>query len=460
MAEAQGLALLFFGFCTFFIALLIWLKRRDHVGKRYFIFSLFVSCWAITEAIQLGWDLSYEAALLSARILNALAVFIPVTWYHFILIFTDGVVVQRKVLVFLYGLSILIDCFAFTPWFVPRVAPILGFPWFTRTGPIYHLLTLMFFTVVPWGFIKLCLKIRSSSRIERTQLLGFFFATLAGFLGGSLTFLPAYEIGFPQYGLFLMPIYPFVMAYFMMRQNLFDLEEIARAAQRDKLAAIGTLVTSINHEIKNPFYVIRGLAESHLENLNQGVYPSKDEALKKTSEILSKTIDQTQRAMDIMKRFALFAKQRTGEVQFEDLNLAEALENILPLIRHELELDKIELVKEISEDLPLIHADRRHIEEILFNLIVNACQAMKEGGQLTIQAEQRNNLLSIIVKDTGPGIPSEQLSKIFEPFYTTKSSGTGLGLYVTKQLVERNKGKITVESHPGQGTTFTLKFKQ
>ena len=163
--------------------------------------------------------------------------------------------------------------------------------------------------------------------------------------------------------------------------------------------------------------------------------------------------------MEIMKRFAMFAKQGVKEeTQLAEISLSETFEGVLPLIRHELELDKIQLVKKVPNDLPRIRADRRQIEEIFFNLIVNACQAMKDGGKLTVQAEQRNGSVQVEIQDDGPGIPSEQISKIFEPFYTTKESGTGLGLYVTKQLVERNGGHIFLQSKLNQGTNFILKF--
>ena len=137
------------------------------------------------------------------------------------------------------------------------------------------------------------------------------------------------------------------------------------------------------------------------------------------------------------------------------------LENILPLVRHELVLDKIQLIQNIPSNLLPIRADRRHIEEILFNLIVNACQAMKEkGGRIEVSAEQYKEIVKVKIDDSGPGISSEQLRRIFEPFYTTKEEGTGLGLHVVKQLIERNGGSISVKSKIGFGTVFLLEFRQ
>lgn len=244
----------------------------------------------------------------------------------------------------------------------------------------------------------------------------------------------------------------------MIRHQAFDVDSIAQAAHKDKLAAIGTLATSINHEIRNPLYIVKGLAESHLANMKEGIYSDDKKALAKANEVLSKSVDQAARAMDIMKRFAMFAKQGVSQTaQPEAVQLEDIMSDILPLVSHELELDKIQLIQMIPMGITL-NVDRRHIEEILFNLIVNACQAMKSQGvegEIKISAEGA----SVMIEDNGPGISADDLAKIFEPFYTTKQEGTGLGLYITKQLVERNGGKISVESKLGQGTQFRMEFK-
>ena len=129
-----------------------------------------------------------------------------------------------------------------------------------------------------------------------------------------------------------------------------------------------------------------------------------------------------------------------------------------------MDLEKIEFAQNIPTDLPPLKVDRRHLEEILFNLIVNACQALKAvprdtaKSKIEISAAQQNGHINIAISDNGPGIPSDRLKKIFEPFFTTKEEGTGLGLYIVKQLVEKNSGKIFVQSECGKGTVFSLKF--
>ncbi len=413
-------AILFFAFSTFLISLLILLKRQDVIGRSYFIFSIFVALWGFNISVIYDQNASYDKALFYARLADAFAVFIPVTWLHFVLIFTQREKALSTFLRALYIISFAIDCFMFTPWFIPKLEPVVGLVHYMRPGPVYHLFTGIYFTIVPLGFFYLYKRLRIIFGSEKQQLAGFLISTFSGFLGGGLTFFPIYGAEVPQYSLFLMPIYPFVMAYFMIRKHLFDEEQIAQAARKDKLAAIGVLTTSINHEIRNPLYVIQGLAESHLSNLEGGVYTTKDSALEKSKEILTKTIVQTQRAMEIMKQFAAFAKKGINEsAEIKKIKLNKILEDILPLVRHELALDKIELRQQIPEDLPSFYGDARHIEEILFNLIVNACQALKQKGReikeakIEISALQENGHINILVKDNGYGIPSKRVNLFF-----------------------------------------------
>ena len=455
-------AVLFFAICTFFISILVWLKRPDEIEKRYFLFSVFVAIWGVGFAIEIGGATTYAVALKAVRFGSMAAVFIPVTWLHFAVVFNGSIQRYRITLLLFYFVAMAIDIFAFTPWFISALKPAVGFRYYAQFGFFYHLFTVTFFILVPLGFFELFRKMQKVEGAEKFRIKGLIFATLNGFVGGALTFLPSYAIHFPQYGLFLMPIYPFMMAYFIMREQLFDVEELVTAVHREKLVAIGMLAASINHEIRNPLYIIQGSTQSFLANFEEGIFRNDESALKRSVEVLRKTMDQSLRAMDIMKRFAMFSKQDVKqEPQIEKVDLRQALNDISLLVMHELELHKIDIIQDIPEGFSPLQVDRRHFEEILFNLIVNACQAMKGeniSGKIEISAEQQNSTARISIKDNGPGIPSDKLNQIFEPFYSTKAEGTGLGLYITKQLVERNHGKISVVSKPGRGTEFSLCF--
>lgn len=459
-------SLLFFSFCTFFIGLLVWLKRQDSVGKIYFVFCLFVTFWGVPFAWMISSDLSASKALLCSRLLNSMAIFIPITWVHFTMIYTDKYSSFRKhpVLVSFYSMGVMLFLCVFHPVFIPSVSPFSSFDYYTNPGPLFHVFTVHFFAGVFTGFWFLWDRIRKTSGEEKFQTAGLFIATAAGFFGGAMTFLPCYGVRFPLYCLFLMPVYPFVMAYFMIRGRLFNIEQAIDIFRRDKLAAIGTLAASINHEIRNPLYIIQGLSGSFLENRREKIYPQSIETLNQADEFFERVNQQATRAMDIMKSFALFARQEAVS-KSSNCSLGEVLERVLPLVSHDLQLEKIELVKNVPENLAPVQLDLRQGEEIFFNLIVNACQAIKnetsiKNGRVEISAAQHNGSVHIWVKDNGPGIPLKHAKEVFEPFYTTKQEGTGLGLYVTRQLIEKNGGKISVKSKPGEGTAFLLELKR
>ncbi len=449
-------ALLCFGFCTILLAILVFLKRNDQIGKRFLIFSFFCAGWALAIGVNFSDSASDSLALFSSRLGNAFALFIPVSWYHFILTFVEKESFFKRRIKILYLFVFVISLFSFTAWFIPDVRWIVGFRccW---PGPIFLISPLLFFFIVPLGFIELFKKIKVSEGLERRQMIGLAVATSVGFLGGGLTFFPVYNIPLPQFGLFITPIYAFVLAYIMIKQKLFDISALADAIQTAKLTALGVIAASINHEIRNPLYVIKGLAETLAERVSD---PSTDkgQVLTKAKEIAEKTIVQSDRVLGIIKSFSSYAKRETDKIyEKRQVRVKEIVERILPFVESELNLKKIMVSQNISEGLE-VFADVQSLEEIFINLIVNACQAMPDGGEIQIIAKEDQKRTTITIKDNGPGIPAEQLPRIFEPFYTTKTSGTGLGLYVVQQLVEKNGGKVEVSSEECRGTIFALIF--
>jgi signal transduction histidine kinase len=245
-------------------------------------------------------------------------------------------------------------------------------------------------------------------------------------------------------------------------QYFFELTKTQQeAAQREKMAVIGTLAAGINHEICNPLGIARGQCEAFLLNKRDGIYENTpdSEQLKQGLDIMQLVIKEVDRATAITKKLSTFAKPSKGEIT-DDVDVAKETDEVLALIGYELRLDKIEFVKNIPPTLAHIRADKKQIQEILFNLIRNAAQAITESGKITVSAHEQDAKVLIDITDTGCGIPEDKLGMIFNPFYTTKDpgKGTGLGLFIVRQVVERNKGKISLKSKVGEGTTFTLEF--
>jgi len=235
----------------------------------------------------------------------------------------------------------------------------------------------------------------------------------------------------------------------------------AEAAQNEKMAVIGTLSAGINHEICNPLGIARGQSEAFLLNMRDGIYKSKthEELMTKVVTIFEKVIHEVDRATTITKRLSSFSKPSKGEYN-EDINVKDCISEVVALLGYEMKLDNIELVNGIEETFPHIIGDRKQLQEVFFNLIRNSAQAINERGKISVYGKKDADHVMIFVEDTGHGIPEDKLDEIFNPFYTTKEpgKGTGLGLFIVRQVVERNGGRISVKSTVGKGTTFTLEF--
>jgi len=235
----------------------------------------------------------------------------------------------------------------------------------------------------------------------------------------------------------------------------------AEAAQREKMAVIGTLSAGINHEICNPLGIARGQCEAFLLNMKDGLYKTKtsQELIDKAMDIMAKVIKETDRATAITKKLSGFAKPSKGEAEY--INLEKEIDEVQGLVGYELKLEKIEFEKRIQKDIESIFVDRKQFQEVLFNLVRNAGQAIGEKGKITISAIVENGKVLIDVRDTGSGVPEDKIKLLFNPFFTTKDpgKGTGLGLFIVRQIVEKNGGKIYLkETKVGEGTTFRLEF--
>jgi signal transduction histidine kinase len=235
----------------------------------------------------------------------------------------------------------------------------------------------------------------------------------------------------------------------------------AQAAQREKMAVIGTLSAGINHEICNPLGIARGQCEVFLLNLEDGIYADKkpEELLEKAREIMKKVINETDRATVVTRKLSSFAKPAKDEIA-DNVHVEEEFNNVLSLVEHELKLDDIVIVNEVEKDIPCISADKKQIQEIFFNLVRNAAQSIIGSGKITFRVSSAVGQVYIDIEDTGEGISEQHVNQIFDPFFTTKDPGmgTGLGLFIVKQVVEKNGGSITVQSEVGKGTIFRLVF--
>jgi two-component system NtrC family sensor kinase len=171
-------------------------------------------------------------------------------------------------------------------------------------------------------------------------------------------------------------------------------------------------------------------------------------------ELIGKAGD---RALRVVRNLLDFARQDRYEFTATDVN--DSLQSAVDLIEHQLRTHAITLHSDLADDLPLIQASHDHLQGVWLNLLLNARDAFAgQGGEIRIASARQGDEVRVTVADTGMGIPPERLSKIFEPFYTTKQAGqgTGLGLSLCQRIVKQHGGHILVESKVGQGTVFTV----
>jgi two-component system NtrC family sensor kinase len=173
-------------------------------------------------------------------------------------------------------------------------------------------------------------------------------------------------------------------------------------------------------------------------------------------ENLSLIADETSRCTQIVKGLLEFARQNPPQKGFTDIN--DLVERTVQLLENQASFQNIRIVKDLNPELPPIKLDKNKIQQVFWNLILNACEAMPKGGQVAIsdRLSADGKYVEIRFADSGVGIPKENMSRLFDPFFTTKSSGTGLGLAVSYGIIQQHDGKIEVKSELGQGTVFTL----
>jgi len=220
----------------------------------------------------------------------------------------------------------------------------------------------------------------------------------------------------------------------------------AQLIRSEKLAALGQLAAGIAHEIRNPLTSINILIHSMTENLPSG--DSHKEDLKVIEE-------EIHRMNEILDQFLRFAKPATPLLEKADVS--SIFEETLQLLRPHIEKQIIVVEKEF-QSLPIILMDREQMKQVFLNLLLNAIQAMPGGGHLTLRGRNSEDgqWIHISIQDSGIGISSENINKLFDPFFSTKEGGIGLGLSITHRIIDQHHGKIEVESAPGNGTLFTI----
>lgn len=219
-----------------------------------------------------------------------------------------------------------------------------------------------------------------------------------------------------------------------------------------RVAILGELSGSLAHELNQPLTAILSNAQAALRFLKSGSVN-----LEELREILEDIAADDQRAGEVIRRLRLLLKR--GEVQLEPLDLNQVARETLELVQSDLVTRNVALVSELESQLPMIQGDRVQLQQVFLNLILNGCDAISEhasmAGRLIVRTHLTDGrMVQVSVSDSGPGIPPDQLERIFEPFVTTKRHGLGLGLAISRNIVEAHGGQLKAVSHPKGGATF------
>jgi two-component system, NtrC family, sensor kinase len=227
----------------------------------------------------------------------------------------------------------------------------------------------------------------------------------------------------------------------------------SQLSQAEKMSSIGLLAAGVAHEVNTPLAVISSYAQLLSKHINGD---------QKLADLTDKITRQTFRASEIVNNLLNFS--RTSATEFTDIDVNKVIGETLNLLEHQFKTSRIKVETDLERGLPMIHGNAGKLQQVFLNLFVNAKDAMTGGGTLRI-ATANGNGVHVSISDTGAGIEPEHINKIYDPFFTTKTSpregqprGTGLGLSVTYGIIQEHAGKIRVESLPGRGTTFHLEF--
>jgi signal transduction histidine kinase len=217
-------------------------------------------------------------------------------------------------------------------------------------------------------------------------------------------------------------------------------EHLRRAEQ---LKTLGEMAAGMAHEVKNPLAAIRSAAQILGTRVGgkEAEFPG----------LIVREVDQVNRVVNDFLDYA-----RPAPLRREPVKLSALLDSCLQLLAPVIHEKGVDVVKELPADEGAVSADPNQLRQVFLNLILNAVQAMGEGGTLKLCVEPAGHSIRVTVGDSGPGIESEKLKRIFEPFFSTKPGGTGLGLPIAQQIVAEHGGRLVLESSPGHGTTATV----
>lgn len=239
-----------------------------------------------------------------------------------------------------------------------------------------------------------------------------------------------------------------VQAINSMAENLQKKEELEeQLARAEKLASLGHMISGVAHEIRNPLSIIRGTVQLMERNFKN------DSRLTEYVKIVKEQSDRESKVIQELLDYARPSKQ-----MLMNMNINTLIKSVLSFTSKYIQDKNVTILSELEEEIPLANIDCDKIKQVFVNIIINACEAMENGGKLRIITREENGFIIITFQDNGFGMDEEQIKNIFNPYYTTKINGTGLGLSISNGIIQLHGGSIEVTSKKGEGSKFIVKI--
>ena len=219
-----------------------------------------------------------------------------------------------------------------------------------------------------------------------------------------------------------------------------------------RLSTLGEMATGLAHELNQPLASIVSYTQGCIRRIRDGQAEQSD-----LIAALGNVTSEAERAGEIIRRIRRFIRKR--EPQQTRIEPAELIEQCVALVRHELQAEGVALDVQVGKDLPCIDADRIQLQQVILNLLRNSMEAMegvdRSNRAITVRACLRQDgSLTVAIRDTGSGITAGEVERVFEPFYTTKAEGTGMGLAISRTIIEAHGGWLSAQANPDGGSTF------
>lgn len=277
------------------------------------------------------------------------------------------------------------------------------------------------------GLLRIDLSTASMGRVWRSQLLA------------------AVVLGVAVLGLGILGL---AGIFYTQHRHLAEVKALeGEVKRREWLSTLGNMAAAVAHEIRNPLNAI----SMGLQRLRVEFAPAEADEYRRLLDVAQGEVRRLNR---IVEEFLSLA--RPLSLKPESIEVAALLDAVVALVEHEARGAGIRIERAISPELPVLHADRDRMSQVLLNLALNGIQAMPDGGALILGAAAGDGTMTLTVEDTGPGIPPDLLPRVFEPYVTTKTKGLGLGLTIARRIVEAHGGRIEAESGPGRRTRFRV----